>query len=158
MSRDASHAVEANVQGRFPATTVFADVPDLLPALARFPGESAWTAALIVDASPDPAGGRKRLTLASDLRGIAIDLPSPLTKSADAREPFELRSIFRSSVEMFSAKLGDLVSARGRLSAPGKPFAARVSFGRRPTGEICPTRRRDQRRRWRHSMPAAGSI
>jgi len=127
---DPSHAVEAKLEGRFPATTVFADVPDMLPALARFPGESAWTAALTVDSSSaETASVRKRLTIASDLRGIAIELPVPLAKSADAAEPFELTLDLPFIGEMFSAKLGDLVRARGRLPAPGKPFAARVSLG-----------------------------
>jgi len=133
---DASHAVEAKLDGRFPATTVFADVPDLLPALARFPGESAWTATFIVDGSADNAAGRKRLTLASDLRGIAIDLPAPFTKPADAAQPFELGLNLPFIGETFSATLGDLASARGRLPAPGKPFAARVTLSGQPTGNL----------------------
>ncbi len=37
---DPAHAVEASLSGRFPATTVFADVPELAPALVRFPGDA----------------------------------------------------------------------------------------------------------------------
>lgn len=133
---DASHALEANLAGRFPATTVFADVPDLMPALTRFPGESAWTAALTLDAASATGVPRKRLTLASDLRGIAIDLPAPMTKSADAAQSFELALDLPFIGEMFSAKLGDLATARGRLPAPGKPFAARVAFGSQPTENL----------------------
>ena len=133
---DTSHTVEAKLDGRFPATTVFADVPDLLPALTRFPGESAWTATFTVDASTDPAGGRKRLALASDLRGIAIDLPAPLAKSADAALPFELGLNLPFLGEMFSASLGDVASVRGRLPAPGKPLAARVTLNGQPSANL----------------------
>ena len=136
---DPAHAVEANLVGRFPATTVFADVPDMMPALAHFPGEASWTASLTIDASAASAGGRKRLTLTSDLGGIAIDLPAPMTKAANATEPFELALDLPFIGQMFTAKIGDLATARGRLPAPGKPFAARVTFGAPPT-EALPER------------------
>ncbi|HVT32268.1 MAG TPA: YhdP family protein [Rhodanobacteraceae bacterium] len=126
---DPKHAVEARLEGRYPATTVFADVPDLQPALARFPGISTWTGLLTVDESDDASGGRKRLTLSSDLRGTAIDLPAPLAKPADAAEPFELALDVPFVGQPFEAKLGDLVHARGRLPSPTEPLAARVTFG-----------------------------
>jgi len=131
-----THAVEANVTGRFPATTVFADVPDMLPALERFPGEAAWTAALSIDSSADTGGGRKRLTLTSDLRGIAIDLPAPLAKSADTPQSFTLALDLPLIGQGFSASLGDLAAVRGRLPAPGKPFAASVAFGAQPMADL----------------------
>ncbi|HKE48305.1 MAG TPA: YhdP family protein [Rhodanobacteraceae bacterium] len=129
---DPSRAVEASLVGRFPATTVFADVPDLLPALARFPGEAEWKAALTVDTSTAPTGGRKRLTLASDLRGIVFDLPEPLAKPADTAQAFDLALDLPFIGETFTAKLGTLASASGRLPSPTKPFAARVAFGGEP--------------------------
>ena len=132
-------AVEASLVGRFPATAVFADVPDLVPALARFPGDAEWKAALTVDSNTAASGGRKRLTLASDLRGILFDLPPPLAKPADVAQPFELALDLPFVGEAFTAKLGDLARARGRLPAPGKPFAARVEFGGTP-GENLPER------------------
>jgi uncharacterized protein (TIGR02099 family) len=126
---DPKHAVEARLEGQYPATTVFADVPDLQPALARFPGISTWTGSLTVDESDDANGGRKRLTLSSDLRGTAIDLPAPLAKPADAAQPFELALDVPFVGQPFEAKLGDLVHARGRLPSPTDPLAARVTFG-----------------------------
>ncbi|HEV7490147.1 MAG TPA: YhdP family protein [Rhodanobacteraceae bacterium] len=130
------HTLEANLVGRFPATTVFADVPDMLPALSHFPGEAAWTAALSIDPSADNAPGRNRLTVTSDLRGIAIDLPAPLAKSADAAQPFALTLDLPFIGQAFSASLGDIASVRGRLPAPDKPFAARIAFGVQPTGDL----------------------
>ncbi|MET0229940.1 MAG: YhdP family protein, partial [Rhodanobacteraceae bacterium] len=126
---DKSHALEAKLDGRFPAATVFADVPDLLPALARAPGDADWTARLVIDSAGENAVGRKRLSIASDLRGIAIDLPVPLAKSAEAAEPFELSLDLPFVGEKFAAKLGDVMTVEGRLPSPTKPFAARVTFG-----------------------------
>src|SRR3982751_185672 len=87
---DPAHAGEASLRGRFSATTVFADVPELAPALAHLPGDADWTAKLAIDSAPGATGGRKVLTLSSDLRGIAIDLPAPLAKPAAAAMPFDL--------------------------------------------------------------------
>jgi uncharacterized protein (TIGR02099 family) len=126
---DKAHALEAKLDGRFPATTVFADVPDLLPVLANFPGDADWSARLVIDASGENAIGRKRLSIASDLSGIAIDLPVPLAKASSTREPFELALDLPFIGEKFSAKLGELLTIEGRLPSPAKPFAARVTFG-----------------------------
>ena len=136
--KDPAHAVEANLTGRFPAATVFADVPDLAPALAHFPGDADWTARLAVDSAPGSTGGRKVLTVSSDLRGIAIDLPAPLTKTADAAEPFELSLDLPFVGQTFSARLGDVASARGRLPSPTAPFAARVALGAPAGGDLPP--------------------
>lgn len=124
---DPRHAFEAGLSGRFPATTVFADVPSILPALARFPGESTWKAGVDIDTAA--AGGRKRLTLRSDLRGTAIELPAPLAKSADAALPFELALDLPYAGQTLDARLGDLVAVRARLPDAKRPFAARVEFG-----------------------------
>jgi len=133
---DAKHAFEANLKGRFPVTTVFADVSDIAPVLPRFPGESDWTAAVNIDTAAAAGSGHKQLLLTSDLRGTAIDLPAPLAKSADAARSFELALEFPFLGAAFTAKLGELVAARGTLPAPAKPFAARVQFGGPPSASV----------------------
>jgi uncharacterized protein (TIGR02099 family) len=135
---DPVHAVEATLTGKFPATTVFADVPDLMPALAHFPGDADWKARLTVDAAPGSTGARKVLTLSSDLRGIAIDLPAPLAKPADAAEPCELSLDLPFVGQVFTARLGDVANARGRLPSPTAPFAARVALGAPASGDLPP--------------------
>jgi uncharacterized protein (TIGR02099 family) len=133
---DARHIFEANLKGRFPVTTVFADVSDIAPVLPRFPGESDWTASVNIDAAAANGTNRKQLLLSSDLRGTAIDLPAPLEKAADAARPFQLAFELPFLGAAFTAKLGDLVAARGTLPAPTKPFAARVDFGGQPTASV----------------------
>ncbi len=126
--QDPRHAFEASVSGRFPATTVFADAPVLLPALAKAPGDSAWTANITIDTSAS-GDGRKHLSLQSDLRGTAIDLPAPLAKSADTALPFRLDLDLPPAGQVFDVALGDVFTLKGRLPAAGKPFAARAEFG-----------------------------
>jgi len=133
---DAKHVFEANLKGRFPVTTVFADVSDIASVLPRFPGESDWTASVDIDAADATGTSRKQLLLTSDLRGTAIDLPEPLAKPADASQPFQLAFELPFLGAAFTAKLGDLVAARGTLPAPAKPFAARVQFGGQPSGSV----------------------
>jgi uncharacterized protein (TIGR02099 family) len=133
---DRANAVEARLTGRFPATTVFADMPDILPALARFPGDADWTAALSVASSTAPGGGTKKLTVTSDLRGIAIDLPPPLRKDANTPEAFRLALDLPFLGQNFTAKLGDIAAVEGRLPSPAKPFAARLTFGDAGSGAL----------------------
>jgi uncharacterized protein (TIGR02099 family) len=134
---DPAHAFEASLSGLFPATTVFADVPSLLPALAKFPGESNWTANVSVDESSG-TGNRSRLVLSSDLRGTAINLPAPLAKSAEAAQPFHLGLELPPAGQPFDARLGDLVGVNGRLPSLAHPFAARIDFGTQAPAEPPP--------------------
>ena len=125
---DPRHVFEARLDGTWPAFAVFADVPTLLPLVDRFPGEATWSALLAIDGSLDQGGGM-RLGLASDLRGIAIDLPAPLAKAAAQALPFRLDLELPTAGRAFTASLGDLVAASGYLPGPDRPFAARLEFG-----------------------------
>ncbi|MET0225055.1 MAG: YhdP family protein [Dokdonella sp.] len=126
--QDPRHAFEASVSGRFPAALVLADAPVLLPALAKAPGDSAWTANITIDTSAT-GDGRRHLSLQSDLRGTAIELPAPLAKAADAALPFRLDLDLPPAGQVFDVALGDVFTLKGRLPAAGKPFAARAEFG-----------------------------
>jgi uncharacterized protein (TIGR02099 family) len=123
-----NHVFEAILRGQFPATTVFADVPVLIPALSAFPGESDWIAQVGVDAS-DGGAVRSQLVVSSDLRGIAIDLPAPLLKSAAAALPFRLALVLPYAGQRFEATLGDVAGVNGQLPDASHAFAARVDFG-----------------------------
>ncbi|MFI4968929.1 MAG: YhdP family protein [Lysobacterales bacterium] len=126
---DPRHVFEAGLAGRFPAAIVFADVPALLPSLARFPGESAWIAHVDVDATTATGANRSHLALDSDLLGTSIELPAPLAKSADEALPLHLDLDLPYAGQRFSARLGDLLGVNGQLPGAGHTFAARVDFG-----------------------------
>jgi uncharacterized protein (TIGR02099 family) len=130
---DPRHVFEATLAGRFPAATVFADVPLLLPALANVGGESEWTARVAVDAA-EGGTNRTHLTLDSDLRGMSIGLPAPLAKGADTALPFHLGLDLPYAGQRFDARLGDIAGVQGQLPGAGQAFAARVAFGAEPPG------------------------
>jgi uncharacterized protein (TIGR02099 family) len=126
---DPRHAFEARLDGSWPASAVFADVPVLLPFVDRFPGEAAWSAQLAIEEDATGRVGRTRLGLGSDLLGIAIDLPAPLAKPAAQALPFRLDLELPAAGRPVTAGLGNLVAATGVLPAVDRPFAARLEFG-----------------------------
>lgn len=127
---DAQHAVEAKVDTRLPV----GDVLDYAPALNEYKkytsGDANWTALFSADQDAgDGKDGAQRLTLTSDLRGVRIDLPLPLSKSADASLPLKLILSLPFIGADFNLRLGDILTMRGRLPALTTPFAANVQFG-----------------------------
>lgn len=126
---DPRNVLEAGVGGRFPVTTVFADVPVILPALTRVTGESEWR--VDVDIESDANGGRKWLALGSDLGGTTIDLPAPLGKDAATTLPFALKLELPYDGKSFDASLGNVVALNARLPDGLRPFAANLQFGAR---------------------------
>ncbi|MGN6519528.1 MAG: YhdP family protein [Dokdonella sp.] len=125
---DPRHVFEASVAGSWPVTSVFADVPVLLPMLGSVQGESAWTARVGVDHAVD-GNARAVLALDSDLVGTAIALPPPLAKAADASTPFHLDLGLPYAGQEFSARLGTIAGMRGRAPGSGRAFGARIQFG-----------------------------
>ncbi|MDR2013544.1 MAG: TIGR02099 family protein [Rhodanobacter sp.] len=131
---DARHILEATLGGRYPAATVFADVPVLLPMLTKFPGVAPWTAGVNVD-QPVNGTARGHLALDSDLRGIAIDLPAPLDKRADSMLPFHLDLDLPAAGQTFVARLGDVASLKGVVPSASRAFGARIDLGTNKPGE-----------------------
>jgi uncharacterized protein (TIGR02099 family) len=125
---DRAHAFEARLTGTWPASTVFADVTVLTPALGKVPGSAEWTAEVAID-HVESGSSPARLSLVSDLRGSAIELPPPLGKSADTSLPFRLDMRLPYAGQAFSASLGDVVALQGRLPGPDQAFAAQIEFG-----------------------------
>ncbi|MGH8122645.1 MAG: YhdP family protein, partial [Rudaea sp.] len=130
---NAQHVVEAKVETRLPVGTVL----DYAPALSEYKkyttGDANWTALFSVDQDVGASGGAgdsgQRLTLTSDLRGVRIDLPQPLAKSADSALPLKLTLTLPFIGADLNLRLGDILTMRGRLPALTSPFAANVQFG-----------------------------
>ncbi|MFA7321610.1 MAG: AsmA-like C-terminal region-containing protein, partial [Dokdonella sp.] len=128
-ARDPDNSFEANLRGVLPAAAVFARATDLAPAMASFPGQAEWNIDLAIGSDAGAARGRKSLRLQSDLQGIAINLPAPLGKPAEARLPFLLQLEMPLIGQPFSASLGDILHIGGRLPGPDAPLAARLDLG-----------------------------
>ena len=132
---DPAHVVEASLQGRFPPSVVFADVPAVLPLLADASGESDWSARVEI---PAGTGGTPMLRVDSTLVGTAIALPAPLDKLAPARWPFHLDLPLPPPGGTFTATLADIATITGRVPSPKQAFAARIDFGRVPAAAPLP--------------------
>ncbi|MEO7012964.1 MAG: DUF3971 domain-containing protein, partial [Dokdonella sp.] len=128
-AKDPDNSFEASLRGVLPVAVAFAKAADLAPAMASFPGQAEWNIDLAIGADTGSAKGRKTLRLQSDLEGIAINLPAPLEKAADARLPFLLTLEMPLIGQPFSASLGDILQIAGRLPAPATPLAARIDLG-----------------------------
>ncbi len=128
-AKDPDNSFEASLRGVLPAAVVFARATDLAPAMASFPGQAEWNIDLAIGSETGLAKGRKALRLQSDLAGIAINLPAPLGKPADAQLPFMLNLQMPLSGQPFSASLGDILQIGGRLPGPASPLAARLDLG-----------------------------
>ncbi len=101
-----------------------------LPPVGRLSGAAAWHAQLTILAAP---ARERRLRLASDLAGLAIDLPAPLDKTADRRMPSSIEVRWaRAAAPRIDFVIGTI--ARGalewRANATGLQFArAAIGFG-----------------------------
>ncbi|MEZ5461490.1 YhdP family protein [Dokdonella sp.] len=136
---DTQNTFEASLQGVLPAATVFGRATDLASAMPSFPGEANWLIDLQIGDDAGAAKGRKSLRLQSDLQGIDMLLPAPLDKPAAVAMPFSLNLEMPIAGQEFSARLGDVVRATGRLPGPLNPLSARLDFGPGdPAGTVPP--------------------
>lgn len=126
---ETANSLEASLHAVLPVATVFARAPDLAPAFSRFPGEAQWNIGLAIGSAKASAPGHKTLHIASDLRGITIDLPEPLAKAGDTRLPFALTLEIPPLGKPFTATLGDAIRVHGRFPHAGTALAARLDFG-----------------------------
>ena len=128
MTSDPRHAVEANLRATLPATEILAYAPLLQGYSDRLSGSAQWNAGFSADSDTvkNPA---QRLTLNSDLRGVALDLPEPLHKSAHDTLPLSLSLGMPFAGGSIEVQIADLLHLRGRLASPLQPFAARVDVG-----------------------------
>lgn len=135
---DPANAFEASLEGVLPVKVAFAKASDLDAAFVRFPGQADWHVGLAIGSANGPARGRNTLTLTSDLQGIAIDLPEPLSKAADSQLPFSLTLDMPPLGRPFSASLGDVLQIDGRLPSPTSPLSANIELGPSPSTNELP--------------------
>ncbi|MBS0571532.1 MAG: TIGR02099 family protein [Proteobacteria bacterium] len=125
---DKNHAVEASLRGKFPVADLLAYAPMLAPWADRINGAAEWAVGFSADADAEKDPGQ-RVTVDSDLDGVAIALPAPLTKAAAATLPLKLAVGLPIAGGSIDLRLGGLMRLRGRMASATLPFAARMDFG-----------------------------
>lgn len=122
------HAVEASLRGHFPVADLLAYAPVLAPWADRISGDADWTIGFDADRG-DVKNPGQRVTVNSDLNGVAIGLPAPLAKAANAALPLALTVGLPVAGGSIDLQLGGLMRLRGHMQSGMQPFAARVDFG-----------------------------
>lgn len=125
---DPRHAVEGTLQANLPIVDLLGYAPMLSAYGDHLSGAANWQIGFNADRddAPHPA---QRLTVESDLVGIASDLPEPLSKAADATLPLVLTLGLPIAGAPIDMQLGALLHLRGRMASDTQAFAARVDFG-----------------------------
>lgn len=122
------HAVEANLRAHLPVADLLAYAPMLAAYADHLGGDADWNIGFNADHDDAPNAGQ-RLTVASDLVGVASNLPAPLAKPADGQLPLALTLGMPIVGGAIDLRLGSLMHLRGRMASLTQPFAARVDFG-----------------------------
>jgi len=136
MTVDPRHAVEANLRATLPATEILAYAPQLQSYGDRISGSAQWDVGFNADTDAVKNPGQ-RLTLNSDLRGVAIELPAPLQKAAADTLPLALTLGMPFAGGSIELHIADWLHLRGRLATALQPFAARIDLGA-PSGAALP--------------------
>ena len=139
---DATHqpdaTVEASMHGRFDVPSLVQQYPSLrwLDTLAQ--GQSAIDVGLSLRTDPESGRVEQRLSLDSDLQGMALNLPAPLNKPPEKSQHLHLDLGLPLDGAHLAVRLGQLATANVRLASADQPLAASVAFGGR--AEVAPPR------------------
>jgi len=137
---DPKHQIEASLRGGLTVATVLSGVPGIDELLSRAAGRAEWGVELAVDREGE--GGnppRKRVSVASDLRGIALDLPAPLRKDADSALPLRFAVDLPVAGSLLDLELGRLLRFSGRMPTETTAFAGSLAFGLAELGALPPS-------------------
>jgi uncharacterized protein (TIGR02099 family) len=125
---DPRHGAEGFLQADLPARDLLAYAPMLEGYSDRVTGSAAWNIAFAAD-NDTVKSPSTRITVKSDLRGIALDLPAPLAKSAEMPLPLTLVLDPPTAGGKVDLTLGNELYMHGRLVSATAPFAANIGIG-----------------------------
>lgn len=127
-SADARHAVEASLQAELPGAYLINYASVLQSYADSVDGTARWDIDFSADRG-DVKDSGQRITVKSDLRGVAVELPAPLAKPAADALPLSMYIGLPFSGARLDVQAGNLLHLHGRLASDSRKFAARVSFG-----------------------------
>jgi uncharacterized protein (TIGR02099 family) len=126
-----SYQLQAALTGAFSPVSMLQDYPDLAPLAKIAQGTANFRIGFDIAAGGKAEEAAKTLSVQSDMRGIALQLPAPLDKPASTALPLNLRLGLPIPGAEIDLSLGDLLRARGHLPDANakKPAALGVVFG-----------------------------
>jgi uncharacterized protein (TIGR02099 family) len=125
---DPQHAVEGSLQADLPARDLLAYAPMLETYSDSIEGSAVWNVVFNADVDTVKAPSQ-RVDVTSDLHGVTLDLPAPLTKEAETSLPFKLHLEPPTAGGKVDLVMGDILFMHGRLVSATQPFAANIAFG-----------------------------
>ena len=125
---DPQHTVEGSLQAQLPARDLLAYAPMLESYSDSIEGGATWNVAFNADVDTVKTPSQ-RIDVTSDLRGVTLDLPAPLTKEAETALPFKLHLDPPTAGGKIDLVMGDILFMHGRLVSGTQPFAANITFG-----------------------------
>ncbi len=134
---DPRHGAEGTLLANLPARDLLAYAPMLEGYADRLTGSATWNVAFTAD-NDTVKNPSTRIVVSSDLRGVDLNLPTPLTKMGDDAMPFTLVLDPPLAGGKVDLTLGNSLFLHGRLVSPTQPFAANISLGADST-EALPT-------------------
>lgn len=125
-----ANQVEASLSGNMKAAAVMSGFHALDPYWNRLPGKAYWDLVLTVPRSPDPERpALSLLTLNSDLRGIALDLPAPLGKDAESPMPLRMSVQLPAAGNELEVQVGAMARFKARMAEDTHDFAGHLALG-----------------------------
>lgn len=128
----ATHLAEASLRGTFPAQAAMSGFTELNRLWPHIQGKAEWDLGLTIDRPVGEAPSAKHLTIASDLRGITLALPAPLSKDAETALPLALGIGLPARGNALELELGNLMRMVARLPDDTQPFGGTIQFGSAP--------------------------
>jgi uncharacterized protein (TIGR02099 family) len=125
---DDSKNFVAEMTGVLSAQDVFDQRPALAGLLRYFDGTAPWTIHLVNQTVNQT--NETVLRVDSSLRGINVNLPTPMGKSAETDNPLQLRARFvNEHNQPVQLQIGEQVRALIQVADSATPFSARLNFG-----------------------------
>jgi uncharacterized protein (TIGR02099 family) len=126
---DPATAVDAQLRGTFPVTTLIAHAPTLDWLKPIILGRTAWTVEVKVPRTAEGArSAPTQLNVTSDLNGAELVLPVPLGKPANQSLALQVHTLLQANAGDINVKLGDLLTVRGRYDGT-QPFRGLLALG-----------------------------
>ncbi len=131
-ARDPANQVEAGLRGTMQASAALSAFHAFDPYWQRMPGKAHWDLALTVPrvvTGNEDAVTRSLLTVKSDLRGIALELPAPFGKDAESPLPLAMRIDLPAAGNVLDMQLGEIARFKARIADDTRAFAGHLALG-----------------------------
>ena len=128
-TRQADATLEASMQGRFDADSLLKSYPGLSAIADMVEGRALFTVGLSIGTDGDQGDAVQKLSVDTDMQGMALVLPAPLHKPAAVVQPLHIELGLPVQGSNLSLRLGEVAQGRVRLASEDQPLSADIALG-----------------------------